>query len=155
VSKQAVRRSLDLKAPVFDEGAVARATAALEAMSDTFQDWLNADVIRLQAARLAAEAANWSDEALEQVMAIAHDLKGLGGSYDFPIVTQIAASLCRLIETPAGKAAARADITLFGAHVDALRAAIRNGIKNDAHPVGRALLSALEARVEALGVAPR
>jgi hypothetical protein len=43
---------------------------------------------------------------------------------------------------------------LVEAHVDALRAALRDGVKTDAHPVGRLLLRTLEAEVEALGVAP-
>ena len=148
-------RPLDLKAPVFDEAAVARADDALKAMSGSFQEWLEEEMSKLQAARLAAETARWSAPALEPVMAAAHDLKGLGGTYDFPLVTQIAASLCRLIETDAGKAAARAEPALVCAHVDALRAALRGGIKTDDHPIGRSLLQALEAKVEALGVAPR
>jgi hypothetical protein len=41
------------------------------------------------------------------------------------------------------------------AHIDALRAAVRDEVKDDQHPVGRALLLALETRVERLGVAPR
>ncbi|MEZ6022095.1 MAG: hypothetical protein R3C16_01475 [Hyphomonadaceae bacterium] len=41
------------------------------------------------------------------------------------------------------------------AHVDALRAIIRDRIKTRAHPVGAALAEALDAQVAALGVAPR
>ena len=149
-----VRRPLDLKAPVFDAAAVARADDALQAMSGQFQEWLEEEVSKLQTARLAAQAAGWRPTALEPIVAVAHDLKGLGGTYDFPLVTQIAASLCRLLETDAGKAAASADPALVAGHVDALRAALRDGIKADTHPVGRALLKALEARGETLGVAP-
>lgn len=146
---------LDLGQPVFDPGAVGRANEALKAMANEFQAWLDRDVARVQDARLKAEAEAWSDVALETLMIAVHDLKGLGGSYEYPIVTQMAASLCRLIETPAGKAAARAEPALVGAHVDALRAAARGKIRTDAHPIGRELLSELEARVAALGVAPR
>ncbi|WP_395648048.1 Hpt domain-containing protein [Terricaulis sp.] len=146
---------LDLKKPVFDPNAVARANEAIKAMAGEFQAWLERDVTRVQDARLAAEASAWSNATLETLLIAAHDLKGLGGSYDYPIVTQIAASLCRLIETDPGKTAARAEPSLVAAHVDALRAAARGQIRTDAHPIGRALLQALEARVAALGVAPR
>ena len=78
----------------------------------------------------------------------------MGGAYGFPLVTQIAASLCRLIETDAGKFAAQRNPGLVTAHVDALRAAVRDRITTVEHPVGRALVSALEAQVEQLGVAP-
>lgn len=153
MSKPAARPNF--KPPVFDAAAVARADDALKAMSGSFQQWLEEEATRLQAARLAAEADKWSADAFEMLFAAAHDLKGLAGTYEFPLVTQIAASLCRLIETDAGRAAARSEPALIGAHVDALRAALRDGIKTDAHPVGRLLLKTLEGRVDALGVAPR
>jgi hypothetical protein len=40
------------------------------------------------------------------------------------------------------------------AHIHALRAAVRDRIATAEHPVGRALIGALEAEVERLGVAP-
>ncbi len=153
--KDTGRRTLDLKPPVFDENAVARADSALKAMSGQFQQWLEEEIARLNAARQSAAFARWSDPALEELHGCAHDLKGLGATYEYPIVTQLAASLCRLIETPEGKIAARREPNLVEAHVDAIRAAARDDIRTNAHPVGRLLLSTLEARVEALGVAPQ
>jgi len=140
---------------MFAADAVARADETMKAMSASFEKWLDADAQTLQTARAAAEAAGWDETSLETLMRAAHDLKGMGGAYGYPLVTDIAASLCRLIETDAGKAAARANPSLVCAHVDALRAAIRDRIASDAHPVGKALVQALETRVAALGVAPR
>lgn len=148
-------RTFELKKPIFDAGAVTRADQALEAMGDEFQVWLDADIERLQAARARADAAKWTPLAQEDVHAIAHDLKGLGATYGSVFATQIAASLCRLIETDAGKALAQRDPTLARAHIDALRASVRDGIRSADHPVGRAVLQALETRVADLGVAPR
>lgn len=146
---------LDGKTPVFDADALARADQTLKAMSGSFQQWLDADVNRLQHARLAAVRAQWSDAAIEQIMCVAHDIKGMGASYGYPLATQIAASLCRLTETAAGKSVVRTSPGLAEAHVDALRAVMRDHIKTAEHPVGRALLGALNAEVERLGVAPR
>ena len=53
-------RTIELKKPIFDAGAVARADQALEAMGDELQVWLDADIERLQAARLRADAASWT-----------------------------------------------------------------------------------------------
>lgn len=153
--KREGRGPLALKQPVFDEHAVARADEALKGMSGSFEEWLNKDVTRLHTARLAAHAGGWTVEGLEGLMTVSHDVKGMGGTYGYPIVTQMAASLCRLIETDAGKAAAQSDPDLVHAHVDAIRAAARDGIKNDGHSIGRTLLHALEERVAHLGVAPR
>ncbi|MGE0743114.1 MAG: Hpt domain-containing protein [Hyphomonadaceae bacterium] len=148
-------RTLDLRKPLFDESAIARADKALELMGESMEQWLGADVERLQGARRTAETQAWSDTSLDGLMSVAHDVKGMGTTYGYPLATQIAASLCRLIETPAGKAVARQDPTLVCAHVDALRAIARDHIKDEAHPIGRALLGALEAQVARLGVAPR
>lgn len=147
-------RRLSPGKPVFDQAALAKADAALAEMGGSFQQWLANDIARLQGARVAADAQGWSAETLEQVHDIAHDLKGLGATYGFPLATQIAASLCRLIETEAGKAAVRANPALARAHVDAARAVVRAGVTSEENSVGAALLAELEAQVEALGVAP-
>ncbi len=148
-------RRLDLKAPLFDEAAIARAQETLESLGSSMTEWLDADIDRLQEARFSAEATGWSNAALELLMAAAHDLKGMGATYGFPIITDIAASLCRLVETDAGKAAARANPGLVCAHVDALRASARERIADAGHPIGRALLQALSIHIDKLGVAPR
>jgi len=148
-------RGLDLPKPLFDDADLARAEDTLKALSNSMQQWLDADVEKLQLARLTCEAASWRFSALEAVLGAGHDLKGMGATYGYPIVTQIAASLCRLIETEAGKATAQSDPTLVCAHVDALRAAVRDHIKEASHPVGRLLVQTLEAHVDRLGVAPR
>lgn len=148
-------RGLELRQPVFSPEAVERADNALKAMSGSMLEWLDADIERLQRARTEAEAAQWSFAALANLGGIAHELKGMGTTYGYPLVTQIGASLCRLIETDSGKALANHDPALVIAHVDALRAAVRDRITDNQHPIGRALLLALETQVERLGVAPR
>ncbi len=148
------RRTFDLKQPVFDAHALARAEDALKAMSGSFQEWLENDVANLQAAREAGEACGWTGDTLEALFSIAHDIKGLGATYNYPLATEIAASLCRLIETEAGRTLARANSALLCAHVDAVRAAARDQIKSVRNPIGRALLLALDERVRELGVAP-
>lgn len=148
-------RTIEMKKPIFDSGAVARADQALEALGDELQVWLDADIERLQAARLRADTAKWTPLAQEDVHAIAHDLKGLGATYGSLLATQIAASLCRLIETDAGKALAQRDPSLARAHIDALRASVRDSINSTDNKIGRAVLQALETRVADLGVAPR
>lgn len=142
------------KYPAFDEEAVERAEAALRALSGNFQGWIEDEVEKVQAARVAAKESGWTDEGLDALFHAAHDAKGLGATYDYPFVTRVAASLCRLLETQDGKAAARAAPALIEAHVDAMRAAVRDKIKTESHPVGRLLMAELERRVEALGVAP-
>ncbi len=146
------QRALELKRPVFDAAAVARAEGALGALSEAFPAWLENDIAKIQTARLAAESDCWSNSALESLHVAAHDLKGLGATYGYPIVTQIAASLCRLIETKIGKQVTRQNPVLARAHVDALRAAVRAGVRDETHAAGRLLLRELESQVASLDI---
>lgn len=136
--------------PMFDSGALARAEAALSALSVEFDAWMVQEIERITAARAAARAAGYAEAELTAVYACAHDIKGLGSTYDYPLATLIAGSLCRLIETPAARARAATRPAIIDAHVDAIRAAVSAGVKTREHPVGRDLLSALQAQVAAL-----
>jgi chemotaxis protein histidine kinase CheA len=148
-------RTLDLKQPVFGPEAIARADETLKAMAGSMQQWIDADIAHLQTLRLAADAARWDAVSIDALLCAAHDLKGLGATYGFPLVTAIAASLCRLTETDDGKAVVARDPALARAHVDALRAIVRDGIRAPNHPLGSALRQTLEAGVAKLGVSPR
>lgn len=140
--------------PVFNADTVARADNALQEMSGSFQQWLEEEVARLQDARVAGDTGGWTFAAIDLLFGSAHDLKGLGATFEYPLATRIAASLCRLIETDAGKRLVQADPSLMLAHVDAIRAAARDHVKSVSNPMGRAVLQALEARVAELNVAP-
>jgi chemotaxis protein histidine kinase CheA len=148
--KEFGRRQIEL--PVFDAQSVARADQALKAMRGSFQEWLEADIAVLQTARQAGEQAGWSELTFDALLNAAHDLKGLGATYEYPLATKMAASLCRLLEADEGKAAMRKSPALMIAHVDAIRAAARDHIKSVENPTGRALLRVLEMEVDALGV---
>ena len=130
-----------------DPGAVARAEAALQALSGEFAAWLEEEVARLEAARLRRRAAGEDAAALEELRLRAHDLKGLGGTSGFPLVTRACASLCRLLDREA--AGTPTPPALVDAHVDAVRALMRQDAHDPAHAGGLALCEGLEARVTA------
>jgi len=135
------------KIPAIDPDALARAEAALKSLSGQFQAWMEDEVFKLDQARTAAREAGWTDEALAEVFLRAHDAKGMGATYEYPLVTRLAGSLCRFMETPEQRAVAKANTALIDAHVDAIKAAVRGQIRSDDNPVGRTLASELEARV--------
>jgi len=138
------------KMPAIDPGALARAEAALKSLSGQFQTWMEDEVVKLDDARTVARAAGWAEDSLSDVFMRAHDAKGMGTTYEYPLVTRIAGSLCRFIETPEQRAVARANGNLIDAHVDAIKAAVRGQIRSDENPVGRSLAVELETRVAAL-----
>ena len=128
-----------------DAAAVARAEAALKDLSSQFGQWLNDEVTKLEAARAEIRMVGVMPQTMDQLYMRAHDLKGLGTTYEYPIVTRIAASLCKLID---GDVRMKAPLYLVDAHIDAIKAVVRDGIQTDEHPVGGALAAELESKTK-------
>lgn len=131
-----------------DASAIAKAEEALKAMSAQFAGWLQDEIDKMDAARAAIRADGWNAATAETLYFRAHDMKGLGGTYQYPLVTRLAASLCRMIDEPATRLSA--PLSLVDAHIDAIKAVVRDGIQTDDHPMGRALAEELEAQVSRL-----
>lgn len=132
-----------------DAAAIAKAEAALKSLSGNFSQWLTDEVGKLEAARQRVRADGVTPETMETLYLRAHDLKGLGATYGFPLITRIAGLLCRMIDDKAKRL--EAPMPLIDAHIDAIRAAVRDGIRDEEHPIGAALVKELEGRVRALG----
>jgi len=127
-----------------DADAVARAEAALKSLSGQFSEWMQDELNKLDAARAEVKAQGMTPQTSEVLYMRAHDLKGLGATYEFPLVTRIAASLCKLIDNPDTRV--NAPLFLVDAHIDAIKAAVRDSIKTDEHPVGKILAEELESK---------
>ncbi|ATQ43501.1 Hpt domain-containing protein [Caulobacter mirabilis] len=128
-----------------DAAAIAKAEAALKSLAGNFAAWMNDELVKLDAARARVRTEGLNIETAESLYLRAHDLKGLGATYEFPIVTRIAGSLCKLIDDPDTRL--DAPMFLVDAHIDAIKAAVRGDIRTDDHPVGKALIEELEGRV--------
>jgi hypothetical protein len=130
-----------------DPSAIAKAEAALKSLSGNFAQWLNDEVVKLDAARQRVRDEGVTAETMETLYLRAHDLKGLGTTYEFPLITRIGASLCRLIDDKDKRLSV--SMPLVDAHIDGIKAAVRDDIKTDEHPVGRVLIEDLERQVAA------
>ena len=129
-----------------NEDAVAKAEAALKALSANFAQWLADEIARLEGARQTLRQDGPTPQALEALYFRAHDLKGLGATYEYPLVGRIAGSLCRLLDDPAKRA--EPSMPLIDAHINAIKAAVRDQIQDADHPIGRILAAELEAKVQ-------
>ena len=132
-----------------DPAAIAKAEAALKSLSGNFAQWLADEITKLDGARQEVKTQGVSADTMEALYLRSHDLKGLGATYGFPIITRIAGSLCRLIDDKDKRVGA--PMPLVDAHIDAIKAAVRDDIKDDEHPVGKILVQELEARVAETG----
>lgn len=153
MTNQVIRPPNPLRAKVgggfggIDANAIARAEEALKAMSAQFGQWLNDEVVRLDKAQSDIRSQGYTPETAEALYFRAHDLKGLGTTYQYPLVTRLAGSLCKLLDDPTKRMAA--PLVLLDAHIDAIKAVVRDEIQTDDHPVGKVLSETLEARVAA------
>jgi hypothetical protein len=128
-----------------DPAALAKAEAALKGLSNNFAQWMTDELVKLDAARERVRNDGYNAETAESLYFRAHDLKGLGSTYGFPLVTRIAASLCRMIDDPSTRL--KAPLALLDAHIDAIKAAVRGDIRDEDHPVGKVLVEELEQKV--------
>lgn len=132
-----------------DPAAIAKAEAALKSLASNFSQWLSDEITKLEAARQQVHAQGMTAETMENLYLRAHDLKGLGTTYGYQLITRIAGSLCRMIDDKQKRTTA--PLELVDAHIDAIKAAVRDDIKSDDHPVGSVLIEELERRVKATG----
>ena len=132
-----------------DPAAIARAEAALKSLSSNFSQWLAEEIAKLEGARQQVKVDGITPSSMENLYLRAHDLKGLGTTYGYQLITRIAGSLCRMIDDKEKRATT--PLELVDAHIDAIKAAVRDDIKSDEHPVGRILVVELERRVLEMG----
>ena len=147
---QVIRPPNPLRAKVgafggIDANAIAKAEAALKAMSAQFGQWLQDEITKLDKAQADIRAQGYTPATAEALYFRAHDLKGLGATYQYPLVTRLAGSLCRLMDDADKRM--QAPLPILDAHIDAIRAVVRDEIQTDDHPTGRILAETLEARV--------
>lgn len=140
-----LRQKVGPRFGAMDAAAVAKAEEALKSLSGQFGQWLQDEIDKLETARLAVKTQGAQPKLMDQLYLHAHDLKGLGTTYEYPLISRVASSLCKLMDAPNGRT--DAPLFLVDAHIDAIRAIVRGAIHDPEHPVGRALAEALDLRV--------
>ena len=113
----AVGRAIDGDDPV------ARAEAALAQLSSEFTDWMHDECEQLDGARRNVRQNGLTALPREALFRAAHDIKGQAATLGFPLVAEVAGSLCRLIDESHDPK--RIPLDLVDQHVDAVRAIIR------------------------------
>ncbi len=129
-----------------DDDPVARAEAALSALSSEFSGWMDSECERLDAARRKLKQTGFTKATRDELFHAAHDIKGEASTFGFPYVAAAAGSLCRLIEhTPD---MTRIPHLLVDQHVDAVRAIVRENARADVQEIAHALTKRLHEVTE-------
>jgi len=126
-----------------EEDPIARAEAALAAISGDFSTWMQDECARLDSARHKVREMGLSTQTRQELFLSAHDLKGDSGTLGYPEVMAAAESLCRLLEhTPDLK---KIPLAIVDQHVDAVRAIVREHDRADVAQIAAALTGKLRA----------
>jgi hypothetical protein len=123
-----------------DIDAIARAERALAGLSGEFAGWMQAECDRLEAARMHVRSMGLSYQTREELFRAAHDIRGQGTTFGYPLAAIAADSLCHLLEHSLDKDTIPQ--TLIDRHVDGVRAIIREDA-DDSSQIARMLATSL------------
>jgi hypothetical protein len=123
-----------------------QAEEKLERVGLDFTDWATdylGNLSKLCAAAMQNPASRSTQ--FEDINLVAHELRGQGGTFGYPLITTFAKSLYDA--TRPGTTFDDAAVEIVKAHVDAMRAVIREKVAGDGGETGRALLKSLEIAI--------
>ncbi len=138
--RKKVRKLSAREAAKFDP--VKAAEAALKNLSHNFGPWMDNETRRLLECWVAIQKGGVDQERLDTLFQSAHNIKGQALTLGFPLVGQVAAGFCHLIENV--KTPDRLPLDLSGRYVEAIRAMVMEGARDTDNSTGVALLQTLE-----------
>lgn len=120
-----------------------RAEQAVEELSGDYAQWAQQDIDGLRkAVALARSNPADAEAAISRIYGHALDLKGQGGGFGYNLITAVGDLLNRFVE--GRKTISAVEFEIIDAHIDALQAVLRDGVKGDGGAVGAALVEGLQ-----------
>lgn len=128
---------------------LARAEAAVADLARSYASWAGADIDKCAEILAATRAAPSSERVpmAREIHGVAHNIKGQGSSFGYPLMTRLGQSLCQL--TRRKPTFSEADLDLVGAHIEAMRLVLAKEIRGDGGELGDRLGARLEEKVRA------
>lgn len=132
---------------------VASAKAALDEMKDDFEVWIRDDLKALKESVAALHRAA-DPIALERIKTLAHEIKGQGSTYGYPLLTAAGDLLHLFIDKDATVAAQ--NLGIIDAHVDFMALVLNQEIRDQGDAMAQGILQGLrDAAKKAHGGADR
>lgn len=127
--------------------ALEEAQKALSKMAEDYPDWVSGLIVKLQEQHgRCVDTPEKRHEFFEEINHIAHDMKGQGGTFGYPLITDFADSLYGLTIKRPGEISDN-QIELIKSHVDAMRAVIRGRVSGDGGEIGASLTNSLNEAI--------
>ncbi len=135
------------------EGAEAlfeAAGAAIESQAIDYLDRLRGDLTEVKAAiDIALGSDGRRDAAVDRLFALIHNMKGQGTTFGYPLVSQIGALTCSILQR--SQPADEARLRIVKAHIDALGIVIEHNLAGNGGALGAKLVDRLEGLSAASG----
>lgn len=125
---------------------VQKAEEALAALKNEFGDWMQAECDQLDSARADIHKSGPNATNLLLLFRASHDIKGDAATLGYPVAGRLAGSLCRLIDHAPDRA--RIPLILVDRYVEAIRAVVREQVKELADPTVSEVTEQLAIMVE-------
>lgn len=130
-----------------DPVAMARAEAALAEMVEDYPDWVRGLLQKLsEEHRRAVDTPHERRSQFEKIRRIAHDMKGQGGTFNYPLITDISDSLYNFTGPNAGMSDNHVEI--IKAHIDSMRVVINERLQGEGGQNAQALKKGLQMAIE-------
>ena len=127
---------------------IARAESVLDAMHGQMDQWMQEEIDALAAAFETWRQNPTDREDIKDLIRRNHDAKGQARTYGYPVIERLSRSFAQLLQLPPEKLASHT--ALVQQHVAAIRAAYREQVRDDKHPIADTLACELEQLVTAL-----
>ena len=130
-----------------EQESIDAAEEALKHIKQEFEVALRKDILKIKdAVAEMTDSPNAIQHALSKINGISHDIKGMAATFDYPLLTTIAQSLCHFITNC--KPATQSGLTVIKAHAKAMETVVSHSLQGDGGEVGQALIEILDAAVE-------
>jgi hypothetical protein len=124
--------------------ALERAEAEFEKMAEDYPDWVQGYLKKLtEHLSRCVDTPEDRPENFKKLNALAHDLKGQGGTFGYPLMSHFGDSLFNFTEEREEDIMDN-HIEIVKAHIDSMRVVIGQRINGDGGAIGKTLIKELE-----------
>jgi chemotaxis protein histidine kinase CheA len=124
------------------------AELAFEQLSAQFESWMQDECAELELARRLIHTDGYSDTTRQKLFRAAHDIRGHGATFGYPLAADVADSLCQVLEEAPDPS--RVPLIYIDQCVDAVRAIVRERNNAKAEEIALALSAELRAIADEL-----
>lgn len=129
-----------------DKEALKEAEIAIQVLGHKmYAKWADDDLGRMRTSFEEMKQTNLDDpEGVKRMLRICWDMKGLGGTFGYPLVTTITHFLSNYLEHCLNDPDTRVSSAVVSPHIDALYVVLSQKISGDGGAIGRELVAGLE-----------